>query len=154
MTMKTEGLNERAPECFVELARADAEAHGLAHGERATVSSRRGSIEVVVQVSDKATPGTVFLPLPLCPGGGQPAHQRPARPDLGHPGVQGLRREALQGGLRTRRTAPERPAAMMYLLRAVLFFKIVALPKGAYPHLPPPAVRAKPALNAAAEANL
>ena len=62
MTMKTEGLNERAPECFVEMARADAESHGLTDGDRVMISSRRGSIEAVARVSHKASPGTVFLP--------------------------------------------------------------------------------------------
>jgi predicted molibdopterin-dependent oxidoreductase YjgC len=62
MTMKTEGLNERAPECFVEMSARDAREHGLQHGDRALISSRRGSIEVVVQISDQAAPGTVFLP--------------------------------------------------------------------------------------------
>ena len=62
MTMKTEGLNERVPECFVEVAAADADKYGLEHGGRATISSRRGSITARVQVSNKSTAGTIFIP--------------------------------------------------------------------------------------------
>jgi len=62
MTMKTEGLNERAPECFVEIAAADADKYGLKHGGRATISSRRGSITARVRVSGKSTEGTIFIP--------------------------------------------------------------------------------------------
>jgi formate dehydrogenase alpha subunit len=62
MTMKSEGLIDRAPESFVEIARQDASAHGLEEGAMVTIASRRGSIEARVQISDKAVPGTVFIP--------------------------------------------------------------------------------------------
>jgi formate dehydrogenase major subunit len=62
MTMKSEGLMDRAPESFVEIARQDAIAHGLEEGAMATIASRRGSIQARVQISAKAVPGTVFIP--------------------------------------------------------------------------------------------
>ena len=43
MTMKTAGLNDRAPESFVEISPRDARQLGLADGSRVEVSSRRGA---------------------------------------------------------------------------------------------------------------
>jgi predicted molibdopterin-dependent oxidoreductase YjgC len=62
MTMKSDGLNDRAPECFVEISPADAQKLGVDNGAVLKVSSRRGSIEAKAQVSEKAVEGTVFLP--------------------------------------------------------------------------------------------
>ncbi len=62
MTMKSEGLNDRAPECFVEISEGDAVRYGVADGEALKVSSRRGSIEARARISDKAVDGTVFIP--------------------------------------------------------------------------------------------
>jgi len=62
MTMKTDDLNVLAPECFVEIARADAETYGLKSGDLVRIGSRRGQIEVKTLVSERAVPGTVFIP--------------------------------------------------------------------------------------------
>jgi formate dehydrogenase major subunit len=62
MTMKTEGLNERAPNCFVEISRADAAKYHLENGNQVTIESRRGSISAELKVSPKAVSGTVFIP--------------------------------------------------------------------------------------------
>ena len=62
MTMKTDGLNERAPESFVEISRADAEHYDIKDGDYVTIASRRGAIKVRVAVSPKAVDGTVFIP--------------------------------------------------------------------------------------------
>ncbi len=62
MTMKTDGLNERAPESFVEITQSDAAGMGIADGDQATITSRRGQINVRVHVSPKAVEGTVFIP--------------------------------------------------------------------------------------------
>ncbi|MDX2511638.1 MAG: molybdopterin dinucleotide binding domain-containing protein, partial [Desulfobacterales bacterium] len=62
MTMKTEGLNVRAPESFVEISAADAANYNLEEGEMVDVSSRRGSIQVKINISTKAVDGTVFIP--------------------------------------------------------------------------------------------
>jgi formate dehydrogenase major subunit len=62
MTMKSDGLNVLAPECFVEIAVEDAESLGLATGDLLRVASRRGAIEAKTRISDKAVAGTVFVP--------------------------------------------------------------------------------------------
>ena len=62
MTRKTDGLNERAPGSFVEISPQDADKYGIEDGAAVTVASRRGEIEVQVQISDKAVTGTVFIP--------------------------------------------------------------------------------------------
>jgi formate dehydrogenase major subunit/formate dehydrogenase alpha subunit len=62
MTMKTGGLNEIAPECFVEISPRDAKVHGVQEGDLVYLSSRRGRIQARIQVSPKAVSGTVFLP--------------------------------------------------------------------------------------------
>jgi len=62
MTMKTEGLNERAPECFVEISRQDAKAYDLRDGSLVEIASRRGSIRATINISNKAVAGSVFIP--------------------------------------------------------------------------------------------
>jgi formate dehydrogenase major subunit/formate dehydrogenase alpha subunit len=62
MTMRTAGLNERAPECFVEIAAQDAARYGLQDGDAVTVRSRRGAITTRARVSPKAVGGTLFIP--------------------------------------------------------------------------------------------
>ncbi len=62
MTMKTEGLNERAPESFVEIAKADAVRFELEEGDKVVVSSRRGEITANLKISNKAVAGTIFIP--------------------------------------------------------------------------------------------
>ncbi len=62
MTMKSEGLVDRAPECFVEISPQDAQTYGLQDGDMASIASRRGSIEARINVSEKAVNGTVFIP--------------------------------------------------------------------------------------------
>jgi len=62
MTMKSEGLNDRAPDCFVEITRQDADKCGLEDGSPVNIASRRGNIDARVSISDKAVEGTVFIP--------------------------------------------------------------------------------------------
>ena len=62
MTMKTPGLNEIVPECFVEISREDAGTCRVEHDSLIRVASRRGEIEVRAKVSDKVDKGTVFIP--------------------------------------------------------------------------------------------
>jgi formate dehydrogenase major subunit len=62
MTMKTEGLNERAPEAYVEISLKDAARLGLQDGGMATIASRRGKIEARVKIITTAADGTVFIP--------------------------------------------------------------------------------------------
>ena len=62
MTMKTGGLNEIAPECFVEISPQDAQRFAIEDGALVGIASRRGRIQVRVKISPKAVRGTVFLP--------------------------------------------------------------------------------------------
>jgi formate dehydrogenase alpha subunit len=62
MTMKSEGLNERVPECFVEISPKDAALYDLTDGAEVEIASRRGKITAKIQVSPKAVNGTVFIP--------------------------------------------------------------------------------------------
>ncbi len=62
MTMKTAGLNEIAPESFVEISPADAANLGVEDGTMVEIASRRGQISAKVKISLKAVDGTVFIP--------------------------------------------------------------------------------------------
>ncbi len=62
MTMKTEGLNEIAPECFVEISPADAKSFAMVDGALVGIASRRGRIQARLRISPKAVQGTVFVP--------------------------------------------------------------------------------------------
>ena len=60
--MKSEGLNERAPACFVEISLEDAQAYDLEDGSMVNVESRRGDISAAIKISEKAVAGTIFIP--------------------------------------------------------------------------------------------
>jgi predicted molibdopterin-dependent oxidoreductase YjgC len=62
MTMKSEELNERAPECRVEISPADALKNKIADGGMVRVASRRGTIQARAAVTSKIVAGTVFIP--------------------------------------------------------------------------------------------
>ncbi len=62
MTRKTEGLNERSPECFVEISKKDADQLGLLHDSLVKIESRRGHIVAKLKISEMAVEGTVFIP--------------------------------------------------------------------------------------------
>jgi formate dehydrogenase major subunit len=62
MTMKSPGVHEREPACFVEIASQDALAWGICDNEKIRVVSRRGSIRAAARISDQAVAGTIFIP--------------------------------------------------------------------------------------------
>ena len=62
MSMKTAGLNERAPESFVEISSKDARTLEIEDGTMVDIASKRGKIIARVKVSRKAVQGTVFIP--------------------------------------------------------------------------------------------
>jgi len=62
MTMKSQGLMEIAPECFVEISAQDARQYELENGAAVNIASRRGNIRAKVKISPKAVSGTVFIP--------------------------------------------------------------------------------------------
>ena len=62
MSRRAPGLEEKAPECLVEIAAADAMNYGITDGERVRVKTRRGEMVARATVSRKAVPGTIFIP--------------------------------------------------------------------------------------------
>jgi len=62
MTRRSTGLNAVAPEAFVEVNPADADALGVSQNQMLTVSSRRGSIKVKARISKIVPPNVVFIP--------------------------------------------------------------------------------------------
>ena len=60
--MKTGGLNEIAPEAFVEISPQDARKFKVKEGSRVNIDSRRGTIQARIKISRKAVTGTVFIP--------------------------------------------------------------------------------------------
>jgi formate dehydrogenase alpha subunit len=62
MSRRAPGLEERAPECRVEIAPGDATDYGIGDGEPVRLRTRRGEIVARAQVSPKAVAGTIFIP--------------------------------------------------------------------------------------------
>ena len=62
MSRRAPGLTEKAPECRVEIAAADAAKYGIGEGEQVRLRTRRGEITAKAQISPKAVAGTIFLP--------------------------------------------------------------------------------------------
>ena len=62
MSMRTGGLNEIAPEAFVEISPQDARKLEVEEGSRVNIDSRRGTIQARIKISRKAVSGTVFIP--------------------------------------------------------------------------------------------
>ena len=62
MTGRSKGVNDLAPECEIEINRADAEELGLTDGQTAAVTSRRGRIKAKINVTDRVGRGVIFLP--------------------------------------------------------------------------------------------
>ncbi len=62
MTRKTEGLNDRAPENFVEISEQDAATYQIEDGVDIRIASRRGNIVAKAKISPMAVTGTVFIP--------------------------------------------------------------------------------------------
>ncbi len=61
MTRRSRGTNERCPESLIEIHPRDAEKFGVMDGKKVKVSSRRGTLEVKANVTDRTPEGTVFM---------------------------------------------------------------------------------------------
>lgn len=61
MTGKTEGLNYLLKEELMEISPQDAKALGLTASDMVKVTSRRGSIETKIQITDRLPPGVVCM---------------------------------------------------------------------------------------------
>ncbi|MBI5361349.1 MAG: formate dehydrogenase subunit alpha [Planctomycetes bacterium] len=62
MTRRSTGLDFILHEGYVEVNPEDAERLGFQHGQHVNVTSRRGTIKIKANVTDKVPPGTVFIP--------------------------------------------------------------------------------------------
>lgn len=62
MTARTEGINVIAGKSFIEMNTADADARGIADGDKVRVFNSRASIESTARVSDKTKPGQTWMP--------------------------------------------------------------------------------------------
>ncbi len=62
MTRKTRALPQYCPGPYVELCQEDCEKLGVKDGEAVRVSSRRGTIDIPVKLTDKVIVGNIFIP--------------------------------------------------------------------------------------------
>jgi len=62
MTRRSEKLHNEVPQGYVELHPDDAGRIGLGRDPWVRVRSRRGAIELAARVTDRITPGVVFIP--------------------------------------------------------------------------------------------
>jgi predicted molibdopterin-dependent oxidoreductase YjgC len=62
MTRRSAGLNAVAPEAYIEINPVDADGLGIKNGEKLTVTSRRGTIDLKARVSGIVPPQVVFIP--------------------------------------------------------------------------------------------
>ena len=92
MTARTEGLNEIANSSFIEINTADAEALGIADGDRVKVSSRRADHRVDGPRVGQDEPGRDLDAVPLPGRQQQLAHHRRARQHREGARIQGVRR--------------------------------------------------------------
>ena len=64
MTRRITQLHQAVPHAYVEMNRADAEQHGVKKGDRVRLVSRRGSLELPVELDGRGQPvrGSLFVP--------------------------------------------------------------------------------------------
>jgi formate dehydrogenase major subunit len=62
MTRRAEVLDTLEPDAFVELHPSDAKRLGIAPGAWVRVASRRGEVRTTLRVSERTSPGSVFMP--------------------------------------------------------------------------------------------
>jgi formate dehydrogenase major subunit len=62
MTRRASALDAIAPEAFAAIHPDDARELGVVDGERVEIESRRGKIRLAVKVTDRESPGAVFVP--------------------------------------------------------------------------------------------
>ncbi len=68
MTGREEGLNRVAPASFIEINRCTADKLGFKNGELIKVTSRRGSVNVAVKITDIVDEDVVFMPFHYADG--------------------------------------------------------------------------------------
>ncbi|MGI6227236.1 MAG: molybdopterin oxidoreductase family protein, partial [Peptococcales bacterium] len=68
MTGRVDGLNQKAPESYIEINPHTAKNYAIVDGETIRVSSRRGSILTKAKVVDIVDEGVVFMPFHYAEG--------------------------------------------------------------------------------------
>jgi len=68
MSRKSEAINQRAPAGYVEVHPDDAARLGIRCGDTVEVSSRRGTVKTVAQVTAASREGCLFMPFHFCEG--------------------------------------------------------------------------------------
>jgi len=63
MTRRSKALDAIAPDAFVEIHPDDAHRLGIADGDYTRLYSRRGSILIKAKLTDRVSPGSVFVPM-------------------------------------------------------------------------------------------
>ncbi|MCP1673289.1 formate dehydrogenase major subunit [Natronocella acetinitrilica] len=63
MTRRSAALDTLAPDASVELNPTDARKLGISDGQQVRVTSRRGTITLMAELSEAVLPGTVFIPM-------------------------------------------------------------------------------------------
>jgi len=61
-TRRTKALPAYSSSAYVEMCLADTQRLGVSDGETVRVTSRRGTIDIAVQLTDKVKPGNIFIP--------------------------------------------------------------------------------------------
>jgi formate dehydrogenase major subunit len=69
MTFREEGIMSYSGESFIEIHPDTAAEYSVSDGEYVGVDSRHGSTEVLVQVTNRPSPGEVFIPMHYLKGG-------------------------------------------------------------------------------------
>ena len=62
MTRKTKALPQYCPGAYVEMCQADCDTLEVEHGESVRVTSRRGTIDIPVKLTDRVIKGNIFIP--------------------------------------------------------------------------------------------
>jgi predicted molibdopterin-dependent oxidoreductase YjgC len=60
MTGKTEEIDDIAPEALAEVNPVDAERMGITSGNMLRLSSRRGTVDIKAEITERSQPGTIF----------------------------------------------------------------------------------------------
>ncbi|AGB36609.1 formate dehydrogenase subunit alpha [Natronococcus occultus] len=99
LTRRVEGIMSHVGESFVEVHPETAAQLGVADGEDVRLESRRGSIEVTAQVTDRPDRGVVFMPMHFADGAVNELTQETFDPISGIPEfkISSVRLEAASG---------------------------------------------------------
>ena len=62
MTRRSKALNAFVNKPYVELCQADCDKLNVSHGDPVRVTSRRGTIDTLVKLTDKVIEGNMFIP--------------------------------------------------------------------------------------------